>query len=187
MPFICEQWEAKSDNGALSIPCTSLELSDLRLLEDGHRRAAKALDGFEEVEPSVDSGRRSHYPAAGLRHATSIGFYRDLLGFAVTGTAPKLSDNPDDANWTMLQLNDATLMLNTAYEPEYRPERPEADRFGGHRDTCLYFGCPDVEATYRHFLDKGLAVKEPKVAPYGMKQLYLSDPDGYVLCFQWRA
>ena len=22
---------------------------------------------------------------------------------------------------------------------------------------------------------------------YGMKQLYLKDPDGYELCFQWRA
>jgi hypothetical protein len=30
-------------------------------------------------------------------------------------------------------------------------------------------------------------VKEPKVAPYGMKQLHLTDPDGYLLCFQWRA
>jgi len=25
----------------------------------------------------------------------------------------------------------------------------------------------------------------PKVAPYGMKQLYVRDPDGYNLCFQW--
>jgi glyoxylase I family protein len=30
-------------------------------------------------------------------------------------------------------------------------------------------------------------VKPPKVAPYGMKQLYVKDPDGYVLCFQWPA
>ena len=27
----------------------------------------------------------------------------------------------------------------------------------------------------------------PKVAWYGMKQLYLTDPDGYGLCFQWKA
>jgi hypothetical protein len=27
----------------------------------------------------------------------------------------------------------------------------------------------------------------PKVAPYGMKQLYVTDPDGYILCFQWPA
>jgi glyoxylase I family protein len=30
-------------------------------------------------------------------------------------------------------------------------------------------------------------VNEPKVAPYGMKQLYVRDPDGYGLCFQWPA
>jgi hypothetical protein len=25
------------------------------------------------------------------------------------------------------------------------------------------------------------------VAPYGMKQMSLRDPDGYGLCFQWEA
>jgi hypothetical protein len=33
----------------------------------------------------------------------------------------------------------------------------------------------------------GVDVKEPVIAPYGMKQLYLTDPDGYALCFQWKA
>jgi hypothetical protein len=28
-------------------------------------------------------------------------------------------------------------------------------------------------------------VQPPKVAWYGMKQLYLRDPDGYLICFQW--
>jgi hypothetical protein len=27
----------------------------------------------------------------------------------------------------------------------------------------------------------------PKVAPCGMKQIYVTDPDGYILCFQWPA
>ena len=35
--------------------------------------------------------------------------------------------------------------------------------------------------------EKGLDVNEPKVAHYGMKQLYLTDPDGYGVCFQWKA
>jgi hypothetical protein len=26
-----------------------------------------------------------------------------------------------------------------------------------------------------------------QVARYGMEQLYLTGPDGYLLCFQWRA
>lgn len=118
---------------------------------------------------------------------TSIRFYRDLLGFVVVSTAPQLSDNPDDVNWAMLRLNDATLMLNTAYEPELRPAQPESGRFSGHADTCLYFDCPDVDAAYRHLREKGVEVKEPKVAPYGMKQLYVSDPDQYCICFQWTA
>ena len=33
----------------------------------------------------------------------------------------------------------------------------------------------------------GIDVTPPRVAPYGMKQLYVSDPDGYLLCFQWQA
>ena len=118
---------------------------------------------------------------------TSIRFYRDVVGFSVTATSPKLSDNPDDVNWAMLELGGTTVMLNTAYEPELRPLEPEADRFAGHSDTGLFFGCPDVDGAYRHFRDKGLDVKEPKVAPYGMKQLYMHDPDGYGLCFQWKA
>ena len=36
-------------------------------------------------------------------------------------------------------------------------------------------------------VELGVNVKEPRVAPYGMKQLYVTDPDGYVLCFQWPA
>jgi hypothetical protein len=30
-------------------------------------------------------------------------------------------------------------------------------------------------------------VKEPVVSGYGMKQMYVRDPDGYALCFQWAA
>jgi glyoxylase I family protein len=114
----------------------------------------------------------------------SIRFYRDVVGFRVAATSPPLSTNPDDVNWAMLELDGTILMLNTAYEPESRPSAPEPERFAGHKDTGLFFGCPDVDGAYRHFLDEGLSIEPPKVAHYGMKQLYLSDPDGYGLCFQ---
>lgn len=117
----------------------------------------------------------------------SIRFYRDVLGFTVTGKSDPMSDNPDDVNWVMLQLGDATVMLNTAYDPEDVPEAPDAGRWSGHGDTCLYLGCPDVDAAYQHLVAKGADVKPPKVAWYGMKQLYLTDPDGYGVCFQWRT
>ena len=43
------------------------------------------------------------------------------------------------------------------------------------------------EGAYAYLLAQGVRAQPPKVAPYGMKQLYASDPDGYELCFQWSA
>ena len=114
----------------------------------------------------------------------SIAFYREVLGFQIVGSDGKPVPNND---WVLLELNGAQLMLNTAYEAEHRPAAPDAKRRAAHRDTCIYFGCPDVDAAYTCLRDKGLQLKPPKVAPYGMKQLYLQDPDGFELCFQWRA
>ena len=117
----------------------------------------------------------------------SIRFYRDLLGFTVTSKSKANSDNPDDVGWAMLQLGDATIMLNTAYDPDDVPAEPDAARWSGHQDTGLFFGCPDVDGAYEHLVSKGLQVDPPKVAWYGMKQLSLNDPDGFGICFQWPA
>jgi glyoxylase I family protein len=117
--------------------------------------------------------------------ATSLRFYREVLGFQIVTT--DANTKAPDHDWVWLRLQDVDLMLNTAYEYEQRPAAPDPKRVAAHHDTCLYFGAPDVEAVYADLRQKGLNLKSPKVAPYGMKQLYLTDPDGYNLCFQWRA
>ncbi len=114
----------------------------------------------------------------------SIAFYRDVLGFEVVTTSPPRNGHFD---WALLRLNGVELMLNTAYEQDSRPPKPDPARIAAHGDTAIYFGCPDVDAAYAHLRSRGQSVKEPKVAPYGMKQLYVHDPDGYNLCFQWPA
>ncbi len=58
---------------------------------------------------------------------------------------------------------------------------PDPARIAAHDDTAIYFGRPDVDAAYAHLRARGVAVKEPQVAHCGMKQLYVSDPDGYNL------
>ena len=115
---------------------------------------------------------------------TSIEFYRDVLGFELVTTSTPRGEYFD---WALLRLGGVELMLNTAYEQDQRPPAPDPVRFAAHDDTCLYFGCPDVDAAYAHLRARGVAAKEPHVAHYGMKQLYLSDPDGYAICFQWPA
>jgi len=117
---------------------------------------------------------------------TAVRFYRDMLGFEVVSTSPVLG--PDRFHWAWLRLGSAELMLNTAYEhDDERPPVPDAARVAAHEDTGLFLGCPDVDAAYKELRGKGVPVKEPKVAGYGMKQMYVHDPDGYVLCFQWSA
>jgi glyoxylase I family protein len=117
---------------------------------------------------------------------TSVRFYRDVLGFKIESTSPALGE--DRFHWALLRLGDTALMLNTAYEfDEERPFPPDNARVAAHEDTGLFFGCQDLNAAYEELRGKGVTVKEPVVTSYGMKQMYLRDPDGYGLCFQWSA
>jgi glyoxylase I family protein len=114
----------------------------------------------------------------------SLKFYCDGLGFAIVANDGKPAPHFD---WVLLRLNGSELMLNTAYEEEERPPAPDPARIAAHQDSSIYFGCPDVDGAYAHLQAKGIQSEKPRIAPYGMKQLYLKDPDGYTLCFQWRA
>jgi catechol 2,3-dioxygenase-like lactoylglutathione lyase family enzyme len=115
---------------------------------------------------------------------TSVKFYCEGLGFEVVSAEGKPAPNFD---WVLLRLNGSELMLNTLYEEGERPPTPDPARVAAHGDAAIYFGCRDVDGAYACLREAGIDVKEPRVAWYGMKQLYLTDPDGYLLCFQWRA
>lgn len=111
---------------------------------------------------------------------TSLAFYRDVLGFVVAADVP--ADGRCD--FAMLALNGSDLMLNTAYEADDRPETLPDDRRRVHRDTALFFDCADVDEAYKQLAARGVRVTPPAVQAYGMKQIYLEDPDGYEVCLQ---
>ena len=112
-----------------------------------------------------------------------IAFYRDKLGFKIVGQSePELGD---DCNWVWLKRNNVELMFNTAYEKKNRPAVADPLRIKAHADTVIYFGCPDIDALYAHLHSKGLDIKEPIITMYHFKAIYLTDPDGYHLCFHW--
>jgi glyoxylase I family protein len=79
------------------------------------------------------------------------------------------------------------LMLEPLYPADKRPPAPDATRITHHHDTTIYFGCPDVDSAWRRLRSNNIIADEPRVASYGMKQLYFTDPDGYGLCLQWPA
>ena len=116
----------------------------------------------------------------------SIAFY-GKLGFEIGASSPEI-EGPEGRyfHWAWLHSGDAGLMLNTAYDTGRRP--PERDgRWAGHRHTCLYIACPDPDAAYAHLASEGIEADAPQVQSYGMKQVYLRDPDGYTICFQAEA
>lgn len=114
---------------------------------------------------------------------TSLKFYCDVLGFEIAQTDSNTT--APNHNWVWLKHGEIDLMLNTAYEYGKRPPAPDPRRVAAHEDTGLFIAAPDVDAIHGYLRAKGVDVKEPEIAPYGMKQLYVSDPDGFVLCFQW--
>ena len=87
----------------------------------------------------------------------------------------------------LLKHGNAGFMLNTAFDADQRPASRDPAWVAGHRDTTLFFDCPDVDRAYESLKDSGLSPKPPVITHYGMKQLWLSDPDGYRICLQWSA
>jgi catechol 2,3-dioxygenase-like lactoylglutathione lyase family enzyme len=102
----------------------------------------------------------------------SIAFYRDQLGFSLGGTA----EADGKIFWCRLQRGGASLMLEQAEEALPPGERG--------RGVHFYFVCEDAEAMYRELSERGLEIGPPSVAYYGMKQIFVPEPDGYSICFE---
>lgn len=111
----------------------------------------------------------------------SIFFYCNVLGFELYQSAGP----EEDKGWVWLKKGNIELMLNTAYETSDRPLQPDPSRVAVHSDTCIYIGCLNIDQAYDYLLSKGIQLSPPTITHYGMKQMYLLDPDGYSLCFQW--
>jgi catechol 2,3-dioxygenase-like lactoylglutathione lyase family enzyme len=110
----------------------------------------------------------------------SVAFYRDILGFEVVAQ----SEPGDNFDWGMLRRDGMVIMLNTAYERARRPDLPDPLRVAAHDDTALFFDCADPDAAYTYLCDRGVKAQAPVTTHYGIRQVYVSDPDGYSLCFQ---
>lgn len=110
----------------------------------------------------------------------SLAFYRDVLGFEVVMD----SGDGDNSSWVWVKKDGCHLMLNDQYEPGSEPETPLVERVRWHNDTALYIGCENVDEVFEYLTSKGLDLDPPIATTYGMRQLNLTDPDGYQICFQ---
>jgi catechol 2,3-dioxygenase-like lactoylglutathione lyase family enzyme len=118
----------------------------------------------------------------------AVAFYSGKLGFEVVRHSPEVETGVGRLfHWCRLRRDGAQLMLNTAYDRgEGPPERDEA-RWAGHGHTVLFINCPELDELSAELRAKGLEVTGPHTADYGMRQVEVTDPDGYEICFQCPA
>jgi glyoxylase I family protein len=106
----------------------------------------------------------------------SLDFYCDRLGFELIDEALQ----GETRFWCRLTRGSVSLMLQQS-------EAEDGPAEGRGRGVSLYLLCDDVDRIHSEFQDRGLTLPAPELAYYGMKQLFVPDPDGYSVCFESAA
>ena len=105
--------------------------------------------------------------------AESCSFYCDGLGFEMT----REWRTDGELAWCWLEQGGASLMLEQACSDD--PVTPTCGA-----GVTFYFICEDAAALHERITQRGIRATDPTVAFYGMNQTFVSDPDGYKLCFE---
>ncbi len=106
----------------------------------------------------------------------AVAFYEDRLGFVISQ-----SWEPDGVlTWCRLERDSAAIMLQLGCDEDGPPD-------GWGRGIAFFFNCDDAAAIHGEFADRGLDLPPPARVFYGMDQVFVTDPDGYELCFQSAA
>ncbi|MBM3537252.1 MAG: hypothetical protein FJX55_05395 [Alphaproteobacteria bacterium] len=117
-----------------------------------------------------------HFLVADVRRAAE--YYRDKLGFRIIGY---FFEEPPA--FGMVDRDGAEIHLRRAYDGRKGSNR---ERVGDALDC--YIHVDDVEALYAEFKEREAEITmAPTRQGYGMKEIYVRDPDGYTICFGQRV
>jgi catechol 2,3-dioxygenase-like lactoylglutathione lyase family enzyme len=115
----------------------------------------------------------------------SVAFYRDVLGFSVSFTVTadretRFDGTATGAVFAILEWDGAQLMLQDAKSlaeelPAFEAGLPKAP--GG----AIYLQGLDPDAI-AEAVDPAILIKGPETTWYGMRETYIRDPDGHILC-----
>lgn len=82
--------------------------------------------------------------------------------------------------WCLIEFRGAFLMLQQ--DTKERNEKAVSER---KRDYGLYFVCDgDIDALYKTLQERGVSATKPRTEFYGMRQIFVRDPDGRNVCFE---
>jgi len=104
----------------------------------------------------------------------SLHFYQQQLGFDLVN---KAAGDDGTVFWCRLARGNASFMLEQATDEDGPAE-------GRGRGIAFYIICDDVDLLHAELKTRGINLNPPQTAYYGMKQLFVPEPDGYELCFE---
>ncbi len=143
-------------------------------------------------------GDANHYPLS--VHLTckdmrrSVQFWRETLGFQLENVWPD-RDNP---MWANMILDRQSVMLGASMDPEtaksFCQDDPEAAKLAEKRSRDFRANRPgigiqthvmvaDVDAMHAKLANSIPGLAKPKTQFYGIRELYITDPDGYEFTF----
>ena len=101
----------------------------------------------------------------------SLKFYKEILDFGV--------DFVYEEFYAGISLRGGSIHLKRA--PKTLEDRTHR-KANEHLDA--YFTVTGIESLYNTLKDRGAPILRPlETRPWGMRDFYIEDPDGYILCF----
>jgi len=107
----------------------------------------------------------------------ATGYYKDKLGFSVD----------DWGSFAMVNRGGVTIMLNELKMGQKYPEMINPNRKRDHHawDCYIWIYDQDLDTLYDELKGNGAIIshKPVKKSDYGMYELEVEDPFGYIICF----
>ena len=118
----------------------------------------------------------------------SVAFYTDVLGFSLRMAVPEdRSEFPDTLKdgvhyvYAQLVYGDVEIMIQT--QASVGEDIPALKNTPPGGAASFYGKVENVDEVYAKIKDKVTIVKDLETSWYGMKEFFISDPDGYILGF----
>ncbi len=125
--------------------------------------------------------------------SATVRFYQDVLGFELVVAVTRMADGMGENNmvtklevgqvldWANMKANGAEFMFQS--RASIGEELPVLKDAPIAASQTLYIRWQNIDEQFERLRDKVEVVQEPIDKFYGMREWYLRDCNGYILCF----
>jgi uncharacterized glyoxalase superfamily protein PhnB len=118
----------------------------------------------------------------------TVKFYQEVLGFSLVMAVPETPNGMDShlengKKYVWAQVENGSIEIMFQEEKSFKEDIPVLSNISLGASASLYMEQEDIENFYASLQGKAEIIKELFTTWYGMKEFYVRDPNGYILCF----